>query len=494
MVFSARNKTHIVQDDPVPVVVKMGGVSVPEYRETAYHIVLSVDVGNTTTACVIVGTNLATGITYIVNKNVRMLHSIRQPREGENIYGRSIDGITLSKNAIEEHVRDIVRETLRESRLDCARDLDYVVHCTGLVARWESGGQIDSYLGSLARGCIEAGIPPTKMRPPMAKDRLPADDRQYSLMDRVIFDGAVAGTVPATGLSGAVPVANDMEGDLALAGMKQGALSTPVDFRNPCLGIDYGTILDGRITTRVTDDGETPYAKNSACIIGLGGAIADALTRGTGKVDPNTGNAREFFGDEIVTGFFSKKESRTIREYVDEVHDLITVEMVPHHRDHYGLVPIDPTIAEDHRIGILGVDVGENFSERDRLAEIGGEIYTQRGHKTFAAFIDRVMARSALRIIGLAGDRGLLPDDVAIGFSGRGIMSGRKPEYVVDGLVQSQAMPDAGDRVVFVSSALPRGAALMARCMAGLGNPKKPVGGCRGEPCILGRRRRVRAR
>lgn len=472
----------------------MGGVSVPEYREKAYHIVLSVDVGNTTTACVIVGTNLETGITYIIGKKVWMIHSIRPPKPGEDIFGKSIDGTVLSKNAVEEHVRDIVKSTLVESKIIPDKDLDYVVHTTGLVAMWESDDHINSYLGCLSRGCSNAGIPAGKMRPPMAKERLPSDDRQFSLMDRVMYDGAVAGTVPATGLSGKVSIANEMEGDLSLAGIKQGALTTPVDFRNPCFGMDFGTIIDGRFTEPVPSDRDNPYARTTGCVIGLGGAIADALVRGTGKVDPNVGNAREFFGDEIVTGIFSKKESGVIREYVDSVHELINVSEVTHHHDHFGLVPIDPAIAENQRIKIIGVDAGENFSEHDGLKEIGGEMYRKHGQKPFTAFVDRVMSRTALRLISVAKDKDLLTGDMAIGFSGRAIMSGRKPEYVVNGVVQGGYIADPQNRMVFVSSALPRGAALMARCMSGLGNPKKPIGGCRGDPCILVRRKKVQKR
>ena len=47
----------------------------------------------------------------------------------------------------------------------------------------------------------------------------------------------------------------EMEGELALAGIKEGAKWTHIDFRNPCIGIDFGTTLSGR----VTDDG-LPYA------------------------------------------------------------------------------------------------------------------------------------------------------------------------------------------------------------------------------------------
>jgi len=40
-----------------------------------------------------------------------------------------------------------------------------------------------------------------------------------------------------------------MEGELATAGIKEGSRWTDVDFRNPCLSMDFGTTLDGRITS-----------------------------------------------------------------------------------------------------------------------------------------------------------------------------------------------------------------------------------------------------
>ncbi|MCQ1537557.1 methanogenesis marker 14 protein [Methanocalculus taiwanensis] len=483
-------KPHIVQDIAVPQIIRLGGISIPEYREEAYHIVLSIDLGNTTTACVIVGTNLASGLTYIIDKKVWMIHSIRPPKKGEEIFGKSLDGTILSRNAVEEHIRDIIKATLKESKIDPSKDLDYLVHTTGLVGQWESDKHINSYLGCLSKGCMDAGIPPSKMRPPMSKDKLPSDDSQFSLMDRVMYDGAVAGTIPATGLSGRVMIANDMEGDLSLAGIKQGALSTPVDFRNPCVGIDFGTIIDGRFTEAVPKGRDDPYARTTGCIIGLGGAIADALTRGTGEVDPIIGTAREFFGDNIISGYFSKKESKRIRNYVDSVHELIKVEEVAHNHTHVGLVPIDPSIAENMKIKIFGVDAGENFNGHDALMEIGMEVFRKEGRKGFTELVDRVMSRTALRLIRVAAEKKVFTGDMAIGFSGRAIMSGRKPEYVLEGVINSEQYRDPVDRMVFVSSALPRGAALMARCMSGLGNPKKPIGGCRGEACILGRRKR----
>lgn len=491
MVFNRSKAKNlcIVHDVPVPKIIRPGGLSIPEYKEKTYHIVLSIDVGNTTTDCIITGTNLETGVTYLINRNVRLMSNIPPPSHGEEIFGQTLDGLILSKNAVENLVKDIIYKTVKECSLDLHKELDYAVHSTGIVSEWESSEHINNYLSSITKGCLDAGIPMAKMRPVLTKASLPEDDRKFSLLDKVQFTGSVAGVIPATGLSGDDLIANDMEGDLSLAGIKQGAINTSVDFRNPCVSIDMGTILDGRITEYVNKDRKDPYSRTIGCFIGLGGAIADTLVKGTGKVDKKFGSAHEFFGDEIKTGFFSKKESSLCKNYSKKIHDLIQVEIVPHHRKKYGQVPIDPQIAENEKIAIIGVDCGHDFSNYHEIQDIGREIFETHGLKDFTVVVDRVCAELSLRMIDVAKNEGLLHENGAIGFSGRAIMSGRKPEYVLEGIIQRNLFPDPYERLIFVSSALPRGAAVMARCMGSLGNPKNPIGGCRGEGCILGRRK-----
>jgi putative methanogenesis marker protein 14 len=491
MAFSTiiAKKPHIVHDAPVPLIIRGGGLSVPEYREKAYHIVLSVDVGNTTTDCIITGTNLETGLVYLINRNVRMMRDIPAPDPGEEIYGRTLDGILISKRAIEELVCDIITETISESKLDLRKELDFVVHTTGIVGEWESSCHVNEFLCSIAKGFLDAGIPMSKMRPVMSKTSLPEDDRKYSLLDRIQYSGSIAGVIPATGLSGSEIVANDMEGDLAMAGIKQGAVGTPVDFRNPCLSIDFGTIVDGRITEHVPKQRKDPYARTIGCFIGLGGAIADTLVKGTGMVDKKYGTAHEFLHDEVVTGFFSKKESAVCKEYTRKIHNLITVEVVPPDRKKYGQVPVDHKFKENRDLKIIGVDCGENFSHYHELQEIGSELHETYGIKQFTDVIDRVCAGIPLRMIDVARTEGLLHTESAIGFSGRAIISGRKPEYILEGIIGRQLYENPYERVIFVPGALSRGASLMARCIASLGTPRQPVGGCRGEGCILGRRK-----
>ena len=75
---------------------------------------------------------------------------------------------------------------------------------------------------------------------------------------------------------------------LATAGIKEAAQLTDVDFRNPCISIDFGTTLDGRITSP-----DLPYAKTIGNFCGYAGAIPDAIVRGSRIVDSKVGTALE---------------------------------------------------------------------------------------------------------------------------------------------------------------------------------------------------------
>jgi hypothetical protein len=109
---------YILEDTPVPVFLQQGGVAIPEYREKPYYVVLSVDFGNTVTDCIIVGTNLETGITYTINSTIRLTYKIRAPKEGEKVLGQTFEGIPLSQGAVVDFVRDIVQHSIRESHIE----------------------------------------------------------------------------------------------------------------------------------------------------------------------------------------------------------------------------------------------------------------------------------------------------------------------------------------------------------------------------------------
>jgi putative methanogenesis marker protein 14 len=326
----------------------------------------------------------------------------------------------------------------------------------------------------------------------MSKENQSEKLQPFSFADKVVFVGAVAGVIPPVGSTGVEMVANEMEGELAMAGIKEGAKWTPVDFRNPCISIDFGTTLDGRITSDVASDAENPFAKTVGNFCGLAGAIPDALVRGTGLVHERTGTALDIFGEHSVTGgLFTGGNRKVVDEYVERSHKHIDIRIVPPERDRFGRVPVNAKLAMESGIAMIGCDCGVNSSELDDLVAIGSEIYKKYNLGTLNAVVDHVCAKMALRLVDVAVNEGLVPKNASIGFTGRAAISGRKPEYILQGIIDRNLFDIPNDHVVFVDDGLARGAALMGRCMNSLGKPKNPIGGVWGGPCIMNRRIKI---
>ena len=485
-------RPHIVESPQVPSITHGAGMQIPEYKNKPYFIVASVEMGNTTTKCILTGVSLETGMSYVINKTVSMSRDIRPPKPGETVFGATLDGTKLTREAVTELVRDTLLKCHEDAHLDIKTDLDFVVRSTGVVAEMESPDQVGDFVIALANGCLVAGVPPRKMTPPMSKENQPEKLQPFSFADKVVFTGAVAGVVPPVGSTGVEMVANEMEGELAMAGIKEGAKWTPVDFRNPCISIDFGTTLDGRITTDVRKDDITPFAKTVGNFCGLAGAIPDAIVRGTGLVKEQTGTALDIFGEHSVTGgLFSGSNRKVVDDYVNRAHEYIDIRIVPADRDRFGRVPVNARLAMESGIAMIGCDCGTNSSELESLLALGAEIYKNHGLPTLNDVIDRVCARMALRLVDVAVLQDLVPKNASIGFTGRAAISGRKPEYILDGIIERNLFDDPNDHLVFVDDGLARGAALMGRCMNSLGKPKHPIGGVRGGPCIMNRRIKI---
>jgi hypothetical protein len=122
------------------------------------------------------------------------------------------------------------------------------------------------------------------------------------------------------------------------------------------------------------------------------------------------------------------------------------------------------------------------------LKDIGAEIYKNHSLSLLNVVIDRVCAEMALRLVDVTREEGMLLPNSSIGFTGRAAISGRKPEYILEGITERKLFSDPNDHLVFVDDGLARGAALMGRCMNSLGKPKNPIGGVKGGPCIMARR------
>ncbi len=485
-------RPHIVESPPPPSIAHGPGVYVPEFKVKPYFIVASVEMGNTTTKCILTGVNLETGMSYVINKTVKMSRDVRKPKPGEEVFGETLDGTLLTKESVTDLVRDTLIKCHKDAHLDIQKDLDFVVRSTGVVAAMDSPDQVGVFVLALANGCLNAGVPPRKMTPPMSKANQAQKLQPFSYADKVVFIGAVAGVVPPVGSTGVEMVANEMEGELAMAGIKEGAKWTEVDFRNPCISIDFGTTLDGRITSDVAPDDINPFAKTVGNFCGLAGAIPDAIVKGTGLVDKNNGTALDVFGDRSVVSEFSLKgQSDVVKRYVERCDELIDIRIVPPERRRFGRVPVYADVAKESGVALIGCDAGENGSNLGKLKEIGAEIHKNYSLSVLNDVIDRVCARMALRLIDVTAEQGMVYPNSSVGFTGRAAISGRKPEYILEGLTERAFFENPNDRLVFVDDGLARGAALMGRCMNSLGKPKNPIGGVRGGPCIMARRIKV---
>lgn len=484
-------KPHIVESPPPPSIAHGAGMNIPEYRVKPYFICASVEMGNTTTKCILTGTNLETGFSYVINKTVSMSRDIRPPKPGEEIFGETLDGTDITRESVTELIRNTLIRCHEQAHLSITDDLDFVVRSTGVVAEMETPEQVGDFVIALANGCLLAGVPPRKMTPPMSKENLPQKLQPFSYADKVVFVGAVAGVVPPLGSTGVEMVANEMEGELAMAGIKEGAKWTPVDFRNPCVTIDFGTTLDGRITSDVSEKAENPFAKTIGNFCGLAGAIPDAIVRGTGLVKDRTGTALDLLGEKNVEGGLRKGTNAVIEEYVERCHRHIDIRVVPPDRRKFGRVPVYADIAEKSGVALIGCDCGVNGDGMDKLMEIGADIQKNYGKGMLTSVVDHVCARMGLRLVEVAVKLNMVPENSSIGFTGRAAISGRKPEYILDGITEMNLYTETNDHLVFVDDGLARGAALMGRCMLSLGKPKQPLGGVRGGPCIMAKRRRI---
>lgn len=442
-------------------------------RPDVYYIVASVELGNTTTKCILTATNLNTSRTYLLDKTVKMTRDIRPPRKGERVFGETVWHVELTKESVSEMVRDTILESIKRSKIDLEKDLDFVVRSTGVTAGFASPEEVGELIIALADGCLDAGIPPRKMSPAISKEALPKRLQEFTLLDKVMFDGAVVSVVPPTGRS---VVANEMEGELVTAGIKAGAKWTEIDFRNPCVSMDFGTTLAGRIVNN-----DQPYARTIGNFCGLAGAISDAVIRGTEKVDQRGGVALDLYSRDIL----KKADWKAALEYAKQVHEHVDIRKVPENRDRFGTVPVDPDAAYSAGTTLIGCDVGVNGDKLPELTKIGHKIYEEAGIHTIFATLDHVSALVVKRLIDEAVEEKVIEEGSALGVTGRAGITGRKPEFVME-----YAKPYFKD-VLFVSDALALGAAVMARCMNSMGTTKIPLGGRQGGPCILGQRRKL---
>ena len=164
-----------------------GAVKKPD----VFYVTASVELGNTTTKSIVMATNLNTSESYLLNKTVKMTRDIRKPKPSEEVFGKTVWGIELSKEAVTDMVKDTLLESLDKCRVDKDDDLDFVVRSTGVTAGFATAEEEGKLIKALADGCLEADIAPAKMSPAMSITSLPERLRKHSLLENILFDGAV---------------------------------------------------------------------------------------------------------------------------------------------------------------------------------------------------------------------------------------------------------------------------------------------------------------
>ncbi|BAI60622.1 conserved hypothetical protein [Methanocella paludicola SANAE] len=483
-------KPHIADSPYLSLVPKTGspGMSAKiDLSTTSYYVVASVEMGNTTTKCILTATNLETGKTYLLNKTVKMSRDVRPPKEGEKVFGKTLDGKKLTRESVGELVRQTLEEAHKAAGLTISQDLNFVVRSTGVVAGFDKPEDVGSFILALADGCITAGVPPKNMTPAMNKDNLnPPRLRKFSQLDKVYFDGAVASVLPPMGSSGVEIVANEMEGELATAGIKEAAKWAGVDFRNPVCSIDFGTTLKGRMTNDLA-----PYSRTIGNFCGLAGAVPDAIVRGSGLVDSEFGNVLDITTKERPGLLAEIMNSKGIEEHAKWAHEMVQIDVVPDERRWWGSVPVNPKAARNNGVTLIGCEVGENGKDLPKLNEVGASLIKKYNVNTMLATLDLVSAMIAERLLKKALENNLISSKTTIGITGRAGITGDKPALILQKVTEMGIFDSPNDHLVFCDDGLARGAAVMARCMNSYGTPKNPLGGLRGGKCILGARMKL---
>lgn len=431
-------------------------------------IVASVELGNSTTKTILSATDLKSGKTYILDKAVRMT---REALAHDSAFCHTITMVGLSEDSIAKLVTKTLQECTSAAGITIP-DLHFVVRSSGVTAGFSSIDEIQGVIKALANGCMLAGVPPRKMISPMTIDDISSELGKFSKMEKTYFDGAVTSNEAPAGES---LVANEMEGELVTAGLKEAAKWLDVDYRNPVLSLDFGTTLAGRIT-----NDQLPYSKVTGSFCGLAGAIPDAFVshivseKFPSVLDCPQANIKRKIKKEVV------------KSYADDVMRLLRIEKIMS-GTFFGGSPVNVEAARKDGVSLIGIDAGDNLSDLPKIAEIGREIYREESLCYVMAVIDEVSASAVKELVGIAKKEGLLLPNTKIGITGRAGISGKKPELILEKLNDLFGR-NMDKEVIFVDDALARGAAVLGRCMHQFGSPGNPIGGIQGSGCILGQR------
>jgi len=456
-------------------VVQPRSIGVSSLRKGNFYTVASVELGNTTTKCILVTTNLETAEIFEIDKEIRLTRDVRSPKPDESVFGRTIFGVDLTRESVSEMITDVLNAVVKRARLDMERDLHFVVRSTGVTAGFATPSEVGTIVQALADGCLKAGVPPRKMTASLSIENLPPGLQDFSWLKKVYFDGAVASSLPPSDTD---IVANEMEGELVTAGIKGAAKSTDIDFRNPVMTLDFGTTLAGRVT-----DNSYPYAKTIGSFAGLAGAISDSLVRRTGLVPEQNGSVLD------ITHSGRLKHVEVDDSWISEAEQMIRVEQVSKEETRFGTVPVNGKSAEEAGVLLVGVDVGTNGSQLGELEDVGKRIFDEVGLEALLTVIDHIQADIVQRILSIVDSEGLILENTSLGLTGRSIITGEKPRLIVENLrLGSGELWSSSHDIIFVEDGLAMGAAVAARCMNSMGTTQNPMGGRKGDRCIMAER------
>lgn len=456
-------------------VIQPRSVGVSATRLGPFFTVASVELGNTTTKCILSTTNLLTAEIYQIAKEVRFTRDVRKPRPGEEVFGETLVGVKLTRESVSEFVSDIIKSVIRSVSLDIEMDLHFVVRSTGVTASFMHPDDVGEMVKALADGCLMAGIPPRKMTASLSPDNLPPKFHEFTWLKKVYFNGAIASSLPPADAS---IVGNEMEGELVTAGFKGAVKSTKIDFRNPVLTLDFGTTLAGRVT-----DEQFPYSHTIGSYVGLAGAIPDALVSESGLSSVSNATVLD------LPFTLSNRSVEIPPAITAEIHELIEVRSLEKGLERFGTVPVNTNAAQESGVTVIGVDVGTNGSDLYLLKKKGREIADAYGIDGLHVVIDTVQSHLVQRLIDIAEENDLILPETSLGLTGRAITTGHKPSIIASELkTRDGTLWIDAHQLIFVEDGLAYGAAVAARCMNSLGTRQNPMGGRKGDKCIMGAR------
>ena len=425
-----------------------------------FFTVLSVELGNTTIKSIITTTNVKNNKSFQLVKLVDLTRNIREPIDGEKVFGHTIWGKNLSQDAIKDAICNLIQKSLDEVDLT-VDDLDFVVRSTGVVAVLSSDDELNYIIQALSSACLDVGIKPSQMRAPFSLENIPKHIRKYSFFKNIEFDGSVVG-ISSSQLNGVV--SNEMESELVTAGMKLASKSSSTEFRNPVVSIDMGTTLAGQIV-----DNSKPYANVVCNYIGLAGGIMDLVLRLCNIINDNHSTIDVDFNQFNAQLNIIKLHDDTVK-----LHENIEIREVPYDVDEYGCVSVSQRKRINSEVKLIGCSIGDTEKlvvDFQNILDENPNIIKEQIDDFYAYLIKRLIDKSL--------EMNLISPESTLAITGRAGITGNKMKYI------EEYLSNDFENILLVEDALAQGATMMARCMNSLGSPLSPMGGNKGGMCIM---------